>query len=208
MGSVARLQAPDREDARGEGRGRAVRMIRRQGKQDAKYPLIAEMPVDADADLDIFLLVGAAVGEVGDKIMRHQAEFESVVEVVVDAAAKSVGEARSITDKGITIGVETRSRDGYASQALAEEAALAIPDRGGDVAMAVGEPPAPKEAGLVDVDLVAEIGDGEAVEGRHGAEAMEKGGAVIDRGSAKIKVVGGGTAEELGALLGKGHAQV
>ena len=50
--------------------------------------LVAEVPVDAGAYLDVSLLIGAAVGEFGDEVVGHEAEFEAVIDVVVNAAAE------------------------------------------------------------------------------------------------------------------------
>ena len=97
---------------------------------------------------------------------------------------------------------------GDAEEAFAEDAGAAAPDGGRDVAEVVGVAAAEEEAGLVDVDFTAEVGDGHTVEGDDGADAVEERGSEVDGGTAHVEEVGGGGADELGALLGVGEAEI
>src|ERR1700677_1897968 len=107
--------------------------------------LVAEMPVDAGADLGVSLLIGAAVGELGNEVVGHDAELEAMVDVVVDAAAEGVGEAGGGVGEGVSFGaegaggIEAGSGVGDAEEAFAKEAGAAAPGGGGDVTEARSE---------------------------------------------------------------------
>ena len=168
------------------------------------------MPVDTGADLDVFLLVTASVGEVRDEVVGHKAQLKGVVEVVVDSSTEGVGKAGGVAFEGAGGGVRVIAggSKGETVETLDEEASPAIPYGGSDMAFAVSVADAAEKADLVDVDLLAEVGDGHAIEGDGGTDAVPEVGAVVDGGSAKVEIVGGGASDELGTLLSERHAEV
>ncbi len=155
------------------------------------------MPVDASADLDVFLLITASVGEVGDEVVGHEAELKGVVEVVVDSSTKGISKAGRVAFEGTGgwVWIVAGGRKGEAVEALDEDASPAIPYGWSDMAFAVGVADSAEKADLVDVNLLAEVSDGHAVEGDSGPDAVPEVVAVVDGGSAEIEIVGGGASD-------------
>ena len=168
------------------------------------------MPFDTGADLDVFLLVTASVGEVRDEVVGHKAQLKGVVEVVVDSSTEGVGKAGGVAFEGAGgwVWIVAGGGKGEAVETLDEEASPAIPYGGSDMAFAVSVADAAEKADLVDVDLLAEVGDGHAIEGDNGADSMPEVCPVVNGGSPEVEVVSGGASDELGTLLGEGHAEV
>jgi len=126
----------------------------------------------------------------------------------VDACVGGVGEGGGVGLEDAVGGVETGGGDGIADLAFDEDAATAVPGGVGDVATVEGVAGADEELDVLDVDVTTDVGGGEADAGAGDTEAVPEAVAEVDAGAAEVEVVGWRGADELGALLDVGEAEV